>query len=112
MSKRAEISRIVGLEQEGTSYKEYVRMIELNPELNWYEELDEKYEERQIGRKNPAVKKYFIFNYLGSQLGPEFHGTFIHENKIWIDIKWESEVGNKIILDFALTLDATLNFLK
>ncbi len=110
MSKRAELVRKTEKDKIGITYNEFLDSIEQNPCLHWYEDMDEYYRNRQLKRKTPAIKKSFVFNYKGPENGPELHGTFIHDNKVWIDIKWETEEGKVILSNLAKSLDAKLSF--
>lgn len=110
MSNRAEILREANEEYTGITYDEFLDAIESNPCLYWYEDIDEYYRNRQLKRKFPAIKKSFVFNYRGQEKGPELHGTFIHDNKIWIDIKWETEKGKDVLNVLAKSLKAKILF--
>ena len=75
---RYEISRYeLGKEPYVPIPIELVRqLVDDDPCLYWYEDVDEYFRNRQKQRKNPAIKISFVFNYKRPPLHPDFDATF------------------------------------
>lgn len=103
------------VDEEKIKYKripkeEFEELIDSDPCLTWYEDIDENYRKRQVNRKVPAVKVSFVFNYRPEPVFPELHGTFI-SGKISIKINKLTEQGMNKIKEIEKTIGGSLKYI-
>ena len=56
---------------------EFRRIIEEDPCLYWYEEVDEYFRQRQEKREKPNYNLSFVYNYKRPPKDPDINGAFI-----------------------------------
>lgn len=52
-------------------------VVDNDPDLYWYEDVDEYYRERQKQRKTPAIRVSFVYNYERPPAVPDFNAVFL-----------------------------------
>lgn len=85
------------------------QVIDNDPELSWYEDVDDYYRNRQAQRENPAVRISFVFNYNPPPSNPDFHATYF-ENTKYITVKIHKASADAIskLEEIAKKLEANL----
>lgn len=54
----------------------FQEIVDEDPSLYWYEDVDDYFRQRQTQRKTPAWRTSFVFNYVPRPGSPEFQATF------------------------------------
>ncbi|MFK8056342.1 MAG: hypothetical protein AB8F78_09515 [Saprospiraceae bacterium] len=97
--------------------EEYVEMpkglvqeiVDEDPSLNWYEDVDDYFRQRQTQRKTPAWRICFVFNYVPRPGSPEFKATFAEgTDDIIVKVFHPRPEGLDKIKEIAEKLSATL----
>lgn len=109
--KRFSISRYkLGKDKYVPMPKELVQqVVDEDPCLYWYEDIDDYYRERQKQRKTPAIRVSFVFNYKPRPEMPAIHATFAEgTDDILIKVHHPSEEAINKLKEIAEKLEANL----
>lgn len=109
--KRYSISRYeLGKDKYVAMPKEIVQqLVDNDPSLFWYENVDDYYRERQKARKNPAIKISFVYNYQKPPEMPDIHATFMEgPDKLLIKVNNPNEDTFLKLKEMAENLNANL----
>ncbi len=93
MNDRIEISLRDWAEGNRIAREDFIAVVESDPCLHWYEDLDERHRRRKEERAS-EWKVSFVYKYEALPVGPELHGTYI-SGKIWIKVNRSTLAGRK-----------------
>lgn len=85
------------------------KVVDEDSDLNWYEDVDAHFKQRQKEREIPAWRIGFVFNYVPRPGNPEFTGSFLEgRDDIIVRVFHSSPKGLSKLKEIANKLDANL----